>query len=472
MRVRTMAMLVGAGLLAAAAAGAAIAFSPQTAAEVAAGLDAHSVCSAVFVQGLDGPATHREMVRMLTGPVGALLRHKVDRSGRGVDAAFAGLVHARADFTPGYGCRLRNAANIPLPALPPAPATAPDGFAPLHEVATRDPALAAAIDRVFAERPGARLKQVKAVVVVKDGHVVAERYAPGFGVETPLISYSVAKSFTNALLAVLVRQGRLSVTQPVGAPEWAATGDPRAKLTVEDLLRMQSGLDAREDDSATSPVAQMEFVAGAAADMAAFAARHPAKEPPGQRFEYTSANTIILDRLLGQTIGGGPAGFRGFAEREVFAPLHMSNVTLEFDGAGTFVGSTWVYAPARDFARFGQLFLNDGIAPDGRRVLPQGWVAWSRRSTLGAPYGAGFWTNDGPDPLAAQRVAAGFPKDGFYASGNLGQRIYIVPSQRLVVVRFGYSAPPSFGIADDIALIKAAVAATSQAEDLTSLLIG
>ena len=461
MRVRTMAMLFATGLTLAAAAGAAIAFSPRIAAEVAAGLEAHSVCSAVFVQGVDGEATHREMVRLLTGPAGALLRHEVDRTARGVDASFAGLAHARADFTPGYGCRLRNAANTPLPPAAPVSPPAPDNFAPSHEVTTKDPTLAAAIDRVFAERPGGRPKQVKAVVVVKDGHVVAERYGPGFGVETPLISYSVAKSFTNAFLAVLVRQGRLSVTQPVGAPEWAAPGDPRARLTVEDLLRMQSGLDAREDASATSPVAQMEFVGRAAADMAGFAARHPAKQPPGERFEYTSANTIILDRLLGQTIGGGPAGLRAFAEREVFAPLHMSNVTLEFDGAGTFVGSTWVYAPARDFARFGQLFLNDGIAPDGRRILPEGWVAWSRRSTLGAPYGAGFWTNDGPDPRAAQRVAAGFPRDGFYASGNLGQRIYIVPSQRLVVVRFGYSAPPSFGIADDVALIKAAIAATS-----------
>jgi CubicO group peptidase (beta-lactamase class C family) len=116
----------------------------------------------------------------------------------------------------------------------------------------------------------------------------------------------------------------------------------------------------------------------------------------------------------------------------------MPNVTMEFDGAGAFVGSTWVYAPARAFARFGQLYVMDGIAPDGRRVLPEGWVAWSRRSTLGTSYGAGFWTNDGPSRLAANRVAGGFPKDGFFASGNLGQRIYIVPSQKLVVVRFGY----------------------------------
>jgi hypothetical protein len=137
----------------------------------------------------------------------------------------------------------------------------------------------------------------------------------------------------------------------------------------------------------------------------------------------------------------------------------MSDVTMEFDGAGTFVGSTWVYAPARDFARFGELYLNDGVAADGRRILPAGWAAWSRTSTLGAPYGAGFWTVDGGSDLAKRMIAGGFPKDGFFASGNLGQRIYIVPSQRLVVARFGYSQGPSFGLDDDVALIKAVIAA-------------
>jgi CubicO group peptidase (beta-lactamase class C family) len=452
-----MTISVGAAVLFAAMAGAA-AFNVPQAAQVAAGLEAHSVCSAVFVQGVDAQATDREMVQLLTGPAGRLLSFKVDRVGRGVDASFAGVVHARADFTPGYGCRLRNAANTPLQASPPVVAApAPDGdFAGPQMVTTTDPGLSAAIEQVFAERPGEPIKQVKAVVVVKDGRVIAERYAPGFGVETPLLSYSVAKSFTNALLGVLVKQGRLSVDQPVGAPEWAAASDPRARITVEDLLRMRSGLDAPEDESATSAVAQMEFIAP---DMAGFVAPKPLKQPIGTVYEYTSANTIILDRLLGQTIGGGAAGLRAFAEREIFTPLHMSNVTMEFDGAGTFVGSTWVYAPARSFARFGELYLNDGVAPDGSRVLPEGWVAWSRRSTLGAPYGAGFWTNDGPSAFAAQRVAGGFPKDGFFASGNLGQRIYIVPSRRLVVVRFGYSKGPAFGIVDDVALIKAAIAA-------------
>lgn len=223
---------------------------------------------------------------------------------------------------------------------------------------------------------------------------------------------------------------------------------------------MQSGLDAPEAESAFSAVALMEYTQP---DMAGFAARHPAKEPAAKEWEYTSADTLILDRLLGRMVGGGASGMRDFADRELFAPLHMAGVTMEFDGAGVFVGSSYVYAPARSYARFGELYLNDGLTADGNRILPQGWVAWSRRSTLGAPYGAGFWTNDGPSRRAAQRVARGFPKDGFFASGDLGQRIYIVPSKHLIVARFGYSLPPDYGILDDLALIDAAIKSTEHA---------
>jgi CubicO group peptidase (beta-lactamase class C family) len=168
---------------------------------------------------------------------------------------------------------------------------------------------------------------------------------------------------------------------------------------------------------------------------------------------------LILDRLLGKTVGGGAKGMRDFAEKELLIPARLSNLTMEFDGSGVFVGSSYVYAPARTYARFGELYLHDGVAPDGQRILPEGWVAWSRRSTLGAPYGAGFWTNDGTSRFAAWMIAHGLPKGSFFASGFLGQRIYIVPSEHLVVVRFGYSRPPDFGMEDDLALIAAVIRA-------------
>jgi CubicO group peptidase (beta-lactamase class C family) len=432
---------------------------PDRAAMVGAGMAAHNLCSATFVAGLDPEATLKELVQPIIGqPLGRFVHYRVDRASHGVEVTFLGLFHARADFTPGYGCRLVFADTPPAPA-PRAllPATVVDGFAPADPVISTDPIMTAALDRVFEEHADEKIKDVKAVVVVKNGHVIAERYAPGFGVDTPLLSYSVAKSFTNALLGILVRQGRLRVDQPVGAPEWSKPGDPRARLTIEDLLRMRSGLSVEEEENGFSPIARMEYLHD---DMAGYAAQYPLNKPIGSTWDYTSGNTLILDRLLGRTVGGGAAGMRSFAERELLIPAHLSNLTMEFDGSGVFMGASYVYAPARTYARFGELYLNDGVTPDGQRILPQGWVAWSKRSTLGAPYGAGFWTNDGPSHVAALRVANGFPKDGFFASGYLGQRIYIVPSQQLVIVRFGYSRPPDFGIDDDLALIAAAIRAT------------
>jgi CubicO group peptidase (beta-lactamase class C family) len=431
---------------------------PDRALEVASGLMAHNVCSATFISGLNAEATADELIKpMLPGFVGPLLRYHVDQDLKTVDASVAGLKPMRATYTSGFGCRLvlDPLYRGPAPAISRA-ASPTDSFAPPTQVANADSAIDAALTQEFAEQPSQRPRYVKAIVIVKDGRVVAERYAPGFTLDTPLLSYSVAKSFTNALLGILVRQGRLRIDQPVGAPEWKRPGDPRSALVVDDLLRMDSGIDAAETGSGFDPVSQMLYGKD---DMAAFAASFPLKEPPHRGWDYTSANTLILDRLLGVTVGGGASGMRAFADQELFAPLHMDHVIMEFDGAGTFVGSAHVYASARDFARLGQLFLDDGIGPGGQRILPEHWVEYSRRSTLGSPYGAGFWTNDGPSAPAAWRVARGFPKDGFFASGNRGQRIYIVPSEHLIVARFGYSPEPDFGMAEDLALIKAAIAA-------------
>lgn len=219
---------------------------------------------------------------------------------------------------------------------------------------------------------------------------------------------------------------------------------------------MESGLDAAETGSGFDPASQMLYNSR---DMGAYAASRPLKIPPATRWEYTSVDTLLLDRMMIQRVGGGPAGFRRFAESELFEPIGMKNVTLEFDGAGTFVGSSHVYAPARSFARLGLLFLDDGVALDGRRILPADWTTYSRQSTLGSNYGAGFWTNDGSSKEAAWRVAHGFPKDGYFASGDLGQRIYIIPSEHLVIARFGYTTGRNFGIEADVKLIATAISA-------------
>jgi CubicO group peptidase (beta-lactamase class C family) len=438
--------------------GAAVHWRPDQALKAAAGITAHNLCSAAFIAGLDPQATADELVKpMLPGFVRSLLRFHLDAVDKSVEASVAGLAPMRAVFTPGFGCRLVLDPKFAGPApITPRAASAPDVFGPNSLIVTQDAGINAALDDEFTERSNQPARFVKAIVIVKDGRVVAERYAPGFGIDTPLLSYSVAKSFTNALLGILVRQRRLRIDQRVGAPEWSQAGDPRKSLSIDDLLRMDSGIDAPETGSGFDPVSQMLYGKD---DMAAYAAGFPSKQPAKTKWEYTSANTLILDRLLGVTVGGGAPGMRAFADRELFAPLHMDHVTMEFDAAGTFVGSAHVYASARDYARLGQLFIDDGVGPGGQRILPEHWIEYSRSSTLGSPYAAGFWTNDGPSESAAARVARGFPKDGFFASGNRGQRIFIIPSERLVVARFGYSPEPNFGISEDLNVIGAAIKA-------------
>ena len=423
-------------------------YRPDHAMRSATGLTAHNLCSGVFVSQLVPERVFDDALRPLLGPVAGAVAYHVDHDRQSVSASIAGTMRATARYQPGFGCRLADAGDAPFPE---APAIASGQRTPLP---TRlNPSLDSAVDRVFAEQPGAPRKRVKAVVVVRRGEVVAKRYAPPITAETPLPGWSVAKSYLNALVGILVREGRLSVDSDALAAEWPI-GDPRRALTVEDLLRMRSGLDAPEEGRGADIVNRMLY---GARDMAAFAATRPLVAAPRTRWDYTSANTLILSRTVGQRVGGGAAGLRNFAQRELFAPIGMRNVTLEFDAAGTFIGSSYLYATARDHARFGMLFLADGVAPDGTRILPRGWAAWSARSTLGRGYGAGFWTNDGPSEAAALRVQAGFPKDGYFASGNMGQRIYIVPSAALVVVRLGDSDPPDFGIADDIKLIASAL---------------
>jgi CubicO group peptidase (beta-lactamase class C family) len=422
-----------------------------------AGAVAHNLCSSIFISDLPEKETYDELVGGLIGPARWLVHYRVDRAAETVDAWML-FAHAHAVFTPGYGCRLRYSGDHPLPAAvaePQAEASLADSLAPPSLVQTQNPALKAALGEAF-EGPGARKRHVKAIVIVKDGHVVAERYASGFNVNTPVMSFSVTKSVTNALLGILVRKGKMTMNAPAPVPEWQQPNDPRTRITPDNLLRMESGLNAAETGSGFDPSSQMLYNSP---DMGAYAASRRLKIPPATRWEYTSIDTLLLDRMMRDVVGGGPAGFRRFADSELFEPLGMKGVTLEFDGAGTFVGSSHIYAPARAFARLGLLFLNDGVAPDGRRVLPAGWAVYSRQSTLGSNYGAGFWTNDGPSEGAAWRVAHGFPKDGYFASGDLGQRIYIIPEEHLVIARFGYTTGRNFGIEADVKLIAATIAA-------------
>ena len=315
--------------------------------------------------------------------------------------------------------------------------------------------LEAALDRAFAEPSAPPYRRVKAIVILHDGKVVAERYAPGYRAETPILGYSLAKSVTNALIGILVQQKKLSVEQLAPVPEWQNPSDPRHAITIDQLMRMSSGLAIEESDTGFDPVSRMLFLEP---DMAGFAARARLKAVPGTQWEYTSGNTLILSRIIRDAVGGRAEDVREFAHKELFEPLRITTATIEFDSAGTPVGSIYVFASARDWARFGELYLNDGVV-NGRRILPEGWVKYSSAPTLNQDYGAGFWTNHGAHGYAADRIEAGMPEDAFYGSGNLGQRVVIIPSQGLVIVRLGLTHSNGFDMRGLLRLISDTTAA-------------
>ena len=268
-----------------------------------------------------------------------------------------------------------------------------------------------------------------AELVLKGGRVVHETYGPDTGPGTTLISWSTAKSVTQALVGIAVRQGRLELDAPAPVPEWA--GDARRDITLRQLLHMSSGLRFVEDyvDDSISHCLEMLFGTGQA-DVAAYAASQPLEHDPGCVFNYSSGTTNIVSRIVGQAVGGGEPGMRAFMQDELFGPLGMTSADPRFDAAGTFVGSSFLYCTAGDFARFGQLYLAGGVW-DGRRILPEGWVELAA-SPAPVPvteefgYGAHWWLWDGH----------GFPGT-FAAHGYEGQYIIVRPDRDLVVVRLG-----------------------------------
>ena len=413
-----------------------------------------TLCSGVFVSGLDPDQLYAEAIKPNPGQtrLARRLKYQVDRTRKEVVTTWAGTFESRAVFRDGFGCALLHGSEVGDAATstvsggaiakPSAPKTAKPAEVPPLEVQAPDENLEAALDRAFAEPAKAPLRRVKAVVILHNGKIVAERYAAGYGVETPILGYSLAKSVTNALIGILVRQGKLSVEQRAPVPAWSDPADPRHNITIDHLLRMTSGLALEESDSGFDPVSRMLFVEP---DMAGFAEHARLKATPGTTWEYTSGNTLILSRIVRDAVGGRAQDVVEFAQRELFGPLGITTATIEFDSTGTPVGSIYVFASARDWARFGALYLHDGVV-DGKRILPEGWANYSAAPTLDTDYGAGFWTNRGRHGDAEDRVNAGMPVDAFYGSGNLGQRVVVVPSAGLVLVRLGLTHGPGFDI--------------------------
>ena len=269
-----------------------------------------------------------------------------------------------------------------------------------------------------------------AFVVVHKGGVVAECYDKGIGRDTKLLSWSMAKSFVNALIGIMVKDGMLDINAPMGIAEWQ--GDGRKAITLNDLMQMQSGLEWNEDYGARSDV---NIMLHCETDMGLYALMKPLEHAPRTYWQYSSGTTDIVMRYLRGRFSSDEAFLRYMYSR-LFARLGIAGAVFEQDMSGTPVGSSYLYVTALDYARFGQLYLDDGCV-DGERILPEGWVDYTRKPAAASEgrYGSFFWLNRcGKFPEV--------PKDMFYCDGHDGQYIFIFPSHDLVVVVLGYSPKP------------------------------
>lgn len=410
--------------------------APPALIRVGAGYAAKIVCSNVSLAGRDADEVLRVDVQAPGHPLLRLMQVSVDEANNTVTAGLLGVFGKQTALMrgEGLGCssvpdgniEAAKAADAAIPAAMPLPdAPWPEGD---RVDAAQDSDLAALLRDPELAGPGMR-----AVVVVRDGRIVGERYGEAFSAETPLLGWSMAKTVTAAIIGTVVGDGKMAVADKALLPDWT---DGRAAISVGDLMAMSSGLEFNEDYGDVTDVTSMLYLEP---DMAAFAAAKPLAGEVGSVFSYSSGTPAMLSRLWQDRIG---ADAPQWPRTKLFAPIGMTSAVLEMDAHGTFVGSSYVYATARDWARFGQFLLQDGVW-GGKAILPPEFVAWMREAAPASEgkYGRGLLWLRGPEGGLPEDVdpdaGLGLPEDTYWLEGHDGQSVAVIPSKRLVVVRMG-----------------------------------
>ena len=405
------------------------------------GFGAKHLCSCHFVaHRSDSSVLVNELVRF---PY-RLAEYEVSDTDSSVTASIFGIAHRQAVFRPGAGCVLR-VGNKTIALIPRVSSRGtsnyqiPENKAALAGVDYNQ--LSKAVKWAFSEPDAEHLKNTKAVVVIYNDTLVVEQYAPGFSAETRMPGWSMTKSVINALVGITVQQAQLDIYQPAPVPAWQKEGDPRRNITWNHLLRMSSGLDWDETYFGVSDVTRMLYLSE---DMAEVAIHQSLGEEPGTEWYYSSGTTNILSFLLRQHYGDD--AYYALPYQQLFQPLGMTSAILEADLSGTFVGSSYMLATARDWAKFGLLYYHEGIW-EGQQILPEGWVKYTTRPVDDAPfrkYGAQFWLNAGERNRPNQREFPDVPTELFFAQGFDEQSIFILPQRKLVIVRLGITARGNF----------------------------
>jgi len=453
--------LLGLGIVVLVVAGYVAYFLFGKVAPIGAGYKAKMLCSYLFVSG-------RELESILDSdlepfnPLLGLVDAEIDYENKSVTATAFGLVSRTAVYDECLGSTLippsweRNQLRLASGCVEPEPADPASVPWPMGDLNAEgefpgevdDEKLQAALDKEFSETDPEKPRRARAVVVVYKGKIVGERYASGFGRDMPMHGWSMTKSITSALVGILVERGEFTADDLAPIPEWRRPGDEHGRITVDHLLRMSAGFDFHHDVSA---VGQRQMALFGAIDSTEYSIECPLEVEPGARWEYANANPHSLWRIIRNTVGDTDENYLTFARRALFNKIGMRSAIIEPDPYGNPIGTSFGWATARDWARFGLLYLNDGVW-EGERILPEGWVDYTRTPAPAAEYkhyGALFWLNAGAKEFAKTSEQqeryknsppfARLPEDAYFAMGHEGKVVAIIPSREMVIVRLGLS---------------------------------
>jgi CubicO group peptidase (beta-lactamase class C family) len=428
------------------------------------GYSAKMMCSEVFIGGRAPEDITRQDLHSF--PL-SLSTCKVNYKDSSVTASIWGLYSRKAFFVSGRGATLvselkENDIRKQVFGVPARPLADRNDIAwPFGDkVADTIPAnvdtakIREAVDFLFAEQNVKRLKNTRAALVVYKGQIIAERYAPGFNSSSRLLGWSMAKSITSAVTGLLVKKGLINPDTCVAVNEWSRDKDARHVITVKNLLQQCSGLSFEESYSKSADATIMLYEK---ADMGAYAAHLPLATTPGTKFRYTSGNANILSDLIRKV--AGTQDYHALPYRELFYKLGMYNTVWEMDASGAYVGSSYIYASARDWARFGLLYLNKGYF-NNEQILPASWIEQSVTPSAAQNfdrYGYLFWLNTGKKKGEVNRAYPHAPDDMYYANGFQGQNVFIIPSKDLVIVRMGLTVAGGYRADESLNMILQAI---------------
>ncbi len=412
---------------------------------VMAGMVSKTVCSCVYVSGRTVESVKEKELQVFPGLSSAGI--EMNNSDSSVVATVL-WIKSKAIFRAGLGCTLlaeRSEEEVRNQSinLASAPAINQDSILWPNGNIKSDSLLAnlnydsinKAIADAFIDVNPKKPAYTHGIVVVYDGQIIGEQYAEGFDQHSKLMGWSMTKSITNALIGILVKEGKLKTEEPAPVSEWK--DDDRKQITLNNLLQASSGLGWSESYFVPSSDFHNMFIKSD--DKGEYAANRKSKYAPNTVFQYSSGTTNILSRMIRQQLGD--SAYHAFPYERLFYKIGMNNTILEPDASGTFVGSSYCYATARDWARFGLLYLNDGVW-NNERILPEGWVHYTTTAATTSDigqYGAQWWLNAGMKNNPSTRKYPELPVDAYWADGFEEQFVMVIPSKKLVIVRLGVS---------------------------------